>query len=351
MKNPAIVCVAYDREESLKRLLKSISRASYENNNVPLIISIDYAKDNSEVVFVAESFEWEYGEKIVVTHEQNLGLRKHILECGDYAVTYGSVIILEDDLVVAPGFYKFAKDAQEYYKEDSRIAGVSLYSHEWNGYVRRSFMPVIKNGDVYFGQFGVSWGQCWNKRQWTDFKNWYLENQILEYNINVPVIMNDWSQKSWGKYFNFYIVEKNKYYVVPYRAFSTCFTEAGEHFNYRCIDHQVRLDLGEREYDFVDFEEGSHYDIFFENQDLGMVLKKYIVDEREVCIDLYGNKGVSSRKYKYILTTQKLKYDKIKSFGKQMRPIEMNVLYEIEGDEIFLYQKDDKIVKNKKRYN
>ena len=97
--NPAIIVVAYNRPKSLFRLLQSIKNASYKTKNIPLIISIDSKNSilNEEVVSIAENFIWEYGEKQIVRNQASLGLKKHILLCGDFTKVYNSVIILEDD--------------------------------------------------------------------------------------------------------------------------------------------------------------------------------------------------------------------------------------------------------------
>ena len=97
MHHPAIVVVTYNRPDSLMRLLGSLTKARYPVG-VPLIISID-GGDNREkqVVKIAEEFPWPHGKKEVICHEKNLGLRKHILSCGDLTERYDSVIVLEDD--------------------------------------------------------------------------------------------------------------------------------------------------------------------------------------------------------------------------------------------------------------
>lgn len=346
---PVIVVVAYNRDDSLRRLLESIGNAYFSDDDISLIISIDYSDVNEKVLEVANSFEWKYGEKRIINHQQNLGLRKHILECGDYAVQYGAVIILEDDLVVAPDFYNFAKQAQEFYKQEERVAGVALYSHAWNGYVRRRFAPVMTNGDVYFGQFSITWGQCWTKEQWSCFKEWYNAHPNLDKQSNMPDNIWQWSVNSWGKYFVYYILDTNKYYVIPYKALSTCFSEAGVHIKNISLDNQVCLFYGAKEYEFVQFESGAHYDIFFENMDLKENLKKYTGGNTNICINLYGKKNEAEEKADYILTTQKRNEKSVKSFGLQMRPWEMNVLYDIAGDEIFLYKNEGKYDKKSKK--
>jgi len=102
MLNIPVIVVAYDRPEPLKRLLRSINKAIYEHP-VKLIISVDYKKNN-DVIGVVNDFDWGHGSKEIIEHEKNLGLREHILFCGDLVRDYDGVIILEDDLYVSPFF-------------------------------------------------------------------------------------------------------------------------------------------------------------------------------------------------------------------------------------------------------
>ena len=78
MADIPIVVVAYNRLESLKRILASLSRGEYPREPVELIISIDRG-DNQEVLQYADAFPWPYGEKRVIYRPENLGLKRHIL--------------------------------------------------------------------------------------------------------------------------------------------------------------------------------------------------------------------------------------------------------------------------------
>ena len=61
MPNIAIAIVAYNRTESVRRLLESLLEAHY-SQEVPLIISID--KSNTDAVEqLADGFEWPFGKK------------------------------------------------------------------------------------------------------------------------------------------------------------------------------------------------------------------------------------------------------------------------------------------------
>ena len=85
MMKPAIVVVSYNRPNSLRRLLNSVKSAVYHSNDIRLIISVDYqdSHNHNEVVQLANEFDWVYGEKKIIEHKENLGLKAHVLSCGD----------------------------------------------------------------------------------------------------------------------------------------------------------------------------------------------------------------------------------------------------------------------------
>lgn len=334
---PAIVAVGYNRPNDLLRLLNTVNAAKYETDDISLIISIDKAPNEEEVVKVAENFKWKHGEKIVRTFPERQGLRKHVIQCGDLSEKYGSVIILEDDLLVSPNFYRYTQQALDFYEDNEKIAGISLYTHEWNGYARKNFTPLADEYDAFLGQIGVSWGQCWTDSAWKGFKKWYAEheNNLCE-NFDIPYVINKWSDHSWGKYFTNYIVEKDLYYVFARTALSTNYSDAGQHVKISDNVFQVSLMQSEKkDYKFPEFEDAIRYDIFFENMKLSKYFSKEIQDEG-ICIDLTG---LERHRYKqrYILSTRTLPYKVVRQFGLQLRPIEMNIMYDIPGDDIYLY--------------
>lgn len=334
---PTIVVVAYRRLDTLSRLLESVNNGYYSSNDVRLIISIDYHKENQDVVNYSEEYNWLHGEKIVVRHNANLGLRKHIIECGDYALKYDSIIILEDDEVVAPYFYEYARQAQDYYAEEEKVAGVSLYSHEWNIYAGKKFQPIKKTGDVFFGQFSCTWGQSWTSRQWALFKEWYSNNDEITIDEKLPSPIYAWKE-SWGKYFIRYLVETDRYYVLPYHAYSTVYGVPGVHSKYIELDVQVSLNQGIDSPRFAQFDDGSHYDSFFENKDLaGIISKRHNISPEEICIDIYGSSRKEYSGYRYILTTKRMNYKIMSSYDLNLRPHEANVLVGAAGTGIFLY--------------
>ncbi|MBR2555555.1 MAG: hypothetical protein IKE94_11900 [Aeriscardovia sp.] len=334
---PAIVAVGYNRPEAMKRLLNSVAHAFYPFDDIDLIVSIDESSRSNDVQQVAEQIPWNHGKKIIKRFDERQGLRKHIIQCGDLSEKYGAVIILEDDLVVAPSFYFYTYLAVNHYATEDRLSGIALYSHSWNGYANLEFRPVHNEFDAYFGQFSITWGQCWTAKQWNGFKTWYLahENSLPEQNTAMPAAILHWSKQSWGKYFISYMVENDLYYLIPYCALTTNFTEIGQHNTHRDTAHQVCLLQGfKNKYDFPDFEDGIKYDSFFErvfdNEIAG-------VSASDICVNLNGTK-IDLRGKQYLLTTViKRNCIRVASFGIDMHPIDANVSSNIQGSGIFLY--------------
>lgn len=334
---PVIIAVGYNRPQSLKRLLHSIQNADYPVDHVTLVVSIDKSVNQDEVIRAADEVEWTHGTRIVRAFDERQGLRRHIIQCGDLSQEYGAVIILEDDIFVSPSFYHYAYEAVNHFYSDDRICGVALYSHAWSEHALLPFVPCRNEYDVFYGQFSVTWGQCWTDRQWSAFREWYAvhENKLPEKNDRLPNGILQWSDQSWGKYFISYIVETDKYYAVPYTAMSTNFSEAGQHNDHTDNAYQVPLMEGiKKTYRFPPFEEGIKYDVFFERVFAKDTQIAGICAD-EICVNLNGIKPSTLGK-KYVLSTKQSEKGALASFGMSLRPIEANAVLGIPGNELFL---------------
>lgn len=326
----AICVIGYNRLFSIKRLLYSLNNAFY-NTNVPLIISIDKS-DTDEVEKYADSFAWAFGPKRVIKHEENLGLRKHILQCGNLLEEFDALIVLEDDIEVSPGFFHYAKQCVEKYDNELQIAGISLYNFHVNYHNKLPFTPIKTESDVYLMKCAQSWGQVWMKKQWKEFLNWYTENSYEFPELpHLPISICKWPKSSWLKYHTRYCIEKNKYFVYPYISLTTNYSDVGVHSNQSSYIYQVPLLFGCKK-DYI-LEPTIHYDGFFENEN---ILKYLNYKEEDICIDLYGEKNNREKK-RYYLTTKRFNYKILKSYGLCLRPIELNIIKETKGEEIFLY--------------
>lgn len=349
---PVIVVSAFNRPDSLNRVLTSLNKADYETigGSIKLIISIDYSGVD-DVRKVADSFIWKHGEKELIIHQSNLGLKEHIISCGDLTNQYEAIILLEDDLFVSPYFYTYAFKALKFYSNDTRIAGISLYKHMYNETARLPFTPLTDETDVFFMQLASSWGQVWSSAQWKEFKRWYDSNSRIESDDNLPWDVKLWSENSWKKYFIKYLIVKNKFFVYPQTSLSTNFGDSGTH-HLNGINNllQVPLSFLKKNYKFVEFNQSKCiYDAFCELS--SNLIKKSSVKfkDYDIEVDLYRTKEPSFFANRYRLTTvttkefQKLSSNKVMAFGLHLKPIEINVLMDLTGEDIVLLKPNTQI--------
>ncbi len=335
LNNLTVVIAAYNRPDSLLRLLDSLKKAKFkEDVIVNLIISIDYSED-TRVFEIAESFNWKQGNKQIIKHEKNLGLKAHILFCGDMTNEHDNIILLEDDLYLSRFFVDYCLKTIEQFSGDKKIAGISLYNHVYNETKKLPF-DALKNSrsDVYFMQLPSSWGQIWTKSQWNDFKDWLKKNEDGKVS-GIPSNIENWPSNSWKKLFTAYMVHQNKYFVYPFESLTTNFGDPGVNFWGKSTKYQSKLLDYEKNYCFVSFENSQAvYDAFCEN----VRLEKNIDLDKEICIDLYGCKTKTYAEYEYVLTTLPLDLEVYKSYSLELKPWELNIHKELKGNEIKLYK-------------
>jgi len=242
LKSFAIVVICYNRIDSLKRLIASIEKADYgERNDIELVFSIDFS-GNSNIRDYAEVYNWKYGNKRIITYDERQGLKKHVLKCGDLTKEYDIVTVLEDDIYLSNSFYHYAYNVMEFYWDDERIAGISLYGFQknWLDWILR-FEPQKNKYDVYFLKVAQSWGQVWSYNKWSEFKKWYNRNNKNFITDNIPEYLLQWPDTSWLKYHDKYLIEKNKYFVYPYYSLSNNFSDAVQHYGGTINNHQIEF--------------------------------------------------------------------------------------------------------------
>lgn len=335
---PAIIVVTHSRIKSLKRLLSSIENANYLYSGIPLVISIDAgARTNREILKIANEFHWKHGEKRIINHKENLGLRMHILTCGDLSSEYGAVIVLEDDLYVSPYFYTYTCEAIDFYKDDENIAEIALYSYNRNVNANLPFIPLKSAFDTYFMQFPASWGQCWTDKQWTGFRNWYNEKQDILPTDEIPEHVKLWPESSWLKYFTKYIVVKDKYVVYPYCGLSTNFSDTGVHnINSNNAIFQSIFPLSMKVSNFAELTKSETiYDAYYEIKP--DTLKKYnpIINKYKFVVDLYGTKKYENYTEEYLLSTKHCS-NPLQQFPLLLKPQEQNIILDLHDEKCII---------------
>lgn len=332
---PAIVVASYNRPMALERLLRSIGKADYSGyNNIPLVISIDGGGD-PQCAAIAEQFPWERGEKRVITHPQNLGLKQHILSCGDLTQQYGAIIMLEEDTFVSPYFYDYSVQTTSYYQADENIAGVSLYIYRFHEYANIAhFMPIHNGYDTFFMQVPSSCGQTWTAHQWSRFCSWYQTHAEQQTFDGLPDSVQQWShQTSWKVFFYAYMVACDKYFVYPYVGFSVNMGDIGQHMDIQMNVCQNLLAIESPiSYNYLPFSfDTVVYDAYME------LLPAYFWRHgfhkgENFCVNIYGSK-INNVQEPYMLSLLPCSTP-IETFGTDLIPVESNVLLSNMGDKV-----------------
>ena len=335
---PAIVCLGYSRPESLSRLLRSLAVSSYDDAGVTLVISLDHSGD-AECLRVAERFDWQHGPKRVLTRTHRAGLRRHVLECGDLSEEYGAIVMLEDDIVVAPGFHRYATAALQFYADAVDVAGISLYSHGFNADV--PFIPLPTAFDAFFLQYPCSWGQAWTALQWRRFREWLSASEEIRMHPDLPARIRHWPESSWLKLFASYCVYEGKTWVYPYDSYATNFSDRGEHVASSTSIYQVPLTMecGAAGLRFPRCgSTAADYDPYFENRS-AIVAQAVGIEPADFECDLYGMKPLGPMRRRYLATTRPVR-SSILSTEMIYKPLELNLLYQPEGCDIRVAERD-----------
>lgn len=207
----------------------------------------------------------ELWRKKVVSQTKNLGLKKHVLACGDIGSSYDMFIMLEEDIVVSPYFLDYAQKAMICYRDSADVCGISLYSYDVKEIDKQPLYVINDGYDVFFMQFPSSWGQVWSSKHWSQFRSWLVMNDSDalgdEY---TPSYILKWPSSSWKKQYARYMAHTNKYFVFPRVGLTTNYGAHGQNHSLIHNLFATQLLLGERSWAFPSFSKGVKYNAKFE---------------------------------------------------------------------------------------
>lgn len=159
-----ILLFVYNRPQHVRQLVTSLL-ANREAARSPLYVFADGAKDESDEAAVKEVRDYildiEGFRTVRLTlREENWGLARNVIDGVTTVVKqYGRVIVLEDDLVVAPYFLRFMNEALETYKDEPRVGHIQACD-----YTQDPTLP-----DTFLIKWTGSWGWATWDRAWQLF--------------------------------------------------------------------------------------------------------------------------------------------------------------------------------------
>lgn len=340
-----IVVSAYNRDDALHALFESM-KSLISPQPVKLVISIDN-KGTEEVIKTANSFDWHLGEKEVVVHQEKLGLIKHFIWVGDQTEKYEHVLFLEDDMYVSPNMINYALQLIPFFEDDDIVAGASLYNVPYT----LNYMPFDKIDDGYDNFFFQHpyWGNIWFKNKWRMFKE-YLKSYKVKDDI-LPGKVAKWHSHSFKKIFIQYLIETGRTMVFPYRSLLTNNSIAGIHASEALYAQTpfVSKPNPEVQYRFQSYQDAnSRYDAFEEIE--VAVIKKNNSDLRDVDFEIDTKMNKSRYQKPFVLTVLQADNPE-KFFSSNMKPLEISLLLNIQGEGLCLANsKDIKLTQSQIRH-
>lgn len=162
-----IVLFAYNRPDHLRRTLAGLQTCKQSCDSKLYVFSDaprcpEHRQGVDEVRILLQSISG-FSEVEVICRETNLGLGKSIIDgVSMVCARHGRVIVLEDDLVVAPGFLRYMNAALDRYADVPPVMQVSGY-----------MFPVSTQLDceeTFLCRMATSWGWATWSRAWTCFE-------------------------------------------------------------------------------------------------------------------------------------------------------------------------------------
>ena len=159
-----ILLFTYNRLHHTCRCIESLLKNSLAKES-DLFIYSDAAKDEAGKPAVEEVRQYIHSlqgfkQITIIERDENWGLARNIIDGVTTQVNkYGKVIVLEDDLVVAPFFLQFMNEALEVYKNEPKVGHIQACD-----FTQDTTLP-----DTFLIKWTGSWGWATWERAWQHF--------------------------------------------------------------------------------------------------------------------------------------------------------------------------------------
>lgn len=160
-----ILLFVYNRPEHVKRTLAALEQNILAKES-ELFIYSDAARSPQDEAFVAEIRKIIrtalpfFKQVNIIERETNWGLARSIIDGVTTQINrYERVIVLEDDLIVAPYFLKFMNDALDTYQHEEKVGHIQACD-----FTQDASLP-----DTFLIKWTGSWGWATWKRAWKYF--------------------------------------------------------------------------------------------------------------------------------------------------------------------------------------
>jgi hypothetical protein len=213
-----IVLFVYNRLDHTRETVEALQK-NFLAQESELYIYSDGAENEEDIKKVAGIREYinsigGFKKITVVARGENRGLARNVISgVSEIVNRYGTVIVLEDDLVTAQYFLTYMNDALRYYEDEKKVMQISGYNAP---------IDVRDLPETYFFRMVNSWGWATWKDRWAFFdrdperliKSFSAEDI---YEFNLEGVRNIWQQvllNQQGKIFTWAVF----FYAAMFKA-------------------------------------------------------------------------------------------------------------------------------------
>jgi hypothetical protein len=248
--------------------------------------------------------------------------------------------LLEDDLEAGPAYYEFARRACDRYRDDERVAGTCLYGLWFNGFTHDPFVPVDDGSDVFFLQLPYTQGLAFTAAEWQRLTAHRATPRMLR-SADLHRSFRRFAPDEWFPALASYLAATGRYFCFPRVSLVTGWGDAGAHFDAPTSWLHTPMQLRPREYVLPGLDESlAVYDSFYELLPSRLRTLGADLPLPDFDVDLNATRGRANLHHDHVLTTRPARRA-IKSYGLRLRPLELNVVEGVPGDDISLASRDD----------
>jgi hypothetical protein len=194
--NTPVVFIIFKRPETTAKVFSEIARAKPRKLFVIADgprVSRAGEKELCEATRKLIQVDWDCEVKINYSNE-NLGLRKRIVSGLNWVFeNETSAIILEDDCLPDPTFFRFCDEMLNKYKDETKIMHIAGDNH---------YEPKAIKDSYYFSRYPHCWGWATWKRAWSlyddDLKTWDSDSSNSKFS---NYISDKLARRYWSKVF------------------------------------------------------------------------------------------------------------------------------------------------------
>lgn len=187
-----IVLFTYNRLEETKQTLKALQKNLLAKESELFIFS-DGPKDEKGIPKIQEVRDYlktiEGFKKVTIKESKvNIGLANSIISgVSEIIEEYGSVIVLEDDLITSPNFLNFMNRSLDFYKTHENIYMINGYSLK---------IDNAEDNEIYFHRRACSWGWATWDNRWE--RSYFDKPELREIINKAPHIMQNFKDHCGG---------------------------------------------------------------------------------------------------------------------------------------------------------